>query len=232
MRVSLARAEDYRGIIVRVRTELCRRMVFSATEFDAEPLPYAFYLFVWDGVKTEPIGMAEFFFYDQAYDSYSACSHSQALDLERVASLDRIIHVRSIAVGDCNNQTAVLLRLRESIVKIAGKLGGRYLTANGDLFDNSYFDFRENVSIVRSRNYQTNGIEKKLYLFSVGTLLEHHEGDESFDPIEFDALLLQSIRLRGRRTHECKTKVNPQLDRLLPAHWVGVWQRQLRSYAM
>jgi hypothetical protein len=189
-------------------------------------------LFVWDGVKTEPIGMAEFFFYDQAYDSYSACSHSQALDLERVASLDRIIHVRSIAVGDCNNQTAVLLRLRESIVKIAGKLGGRYLTANGDLFDNSYFDFRENVSIVRSRNYQTNGIEKKLYLFSVGTLLEHHEGDESFDPIEFDALLLQSIRLRGRRTHECKTKVNPQLDRLLPAHWVGVWQRQLRSYAM
>jgi hypothetical protein len=232
MRISLARAEDYRGVIVRFRNELCRRMALGAVKFDAEPLPYAFYVFVWDNVETEPIGMAEFFFYDQAYDSYSACSHSQALDLERVASLDRIIHVRSIAVGDYDNRTAVLQRLSESIVKIAGKLGGRYLTANADLFDNSYFDFRENVSIVRAGNFQTNGIEKKLYLFSFGTVFEHCKADDSFDAIEFDALLLQSIRLRGRRTHDCKTKVNPQLDRLLPAHWVGVWQRQLRSYAM
>lgn len=232
MRVSLARAEDYRGVIVRFRTELCRRMAFAAAEFDVEPLPYAFYVFVWDGVETEPIGMVEFFFYDQAYDSYSACPHRLALDLERAASLDRILHVRSVIVGDCDNQTAVLQRLGESIVKIAGKLGGRYLTADADLLDNNCLDFRANGSAVRAGTYQMNGIEKKLCLFSVETVLERCKGDDSFAAIEFDAILLQSIRLRGRRTHECKTKVNPQLDRLLPAHWVGVWQRQLRSYAM
>ncbi len=181
MRITLGRAEDYRGVILRLRTELCRRKAFSATEFDAEPLPYAFYVFVWCGVETEPIGMAEFFFYDQAYDSYSACSHRLAFDLEHLASLDRILHVRSIAIGDCEGQTAVIRWLSKSIVKIAGKLGARYLTADADLLDNNCLDFGEGVSAVAAGNYQTNGSEKKLCLFSVRTILEHCKGDYSFD---------------------------------------------------
>lgn len=229
MRATIGRAEDYRGTIVKFRTQLSRQIGFAASCRDAEPLPYAFYLFAWDESDSEPLGMLEFFFYDQAFDSYADCPYAQAFDLEHIVPMDRIVHVRSLVVNEGEHQPALLQCLSETLAAAASELGARYLTADAALLESALPKL--SFGATRSARYRIDGVDKTLSLVGLKPSAAHLDAASATDAGSIDPLLLHTIRLRGRCALAAKTKTAVRLDRLLPAHWVGVWQRQLRTYA-
>jgi hypothetical protein len=229
MRATLGRAEDYRGSIVKFRTQLSRQIGFAASCRDAEPLPFAFYLFAWDESDSEPSGMLEFFLYDQAFDSYADCPYAQVFDLEHIAPMDRIVHVRSLVANDGEHQSALLQCLSEALAAVANELGARYLTADAALLESG--SLKVSFGPTRSARYRIDGVDKTLSLVGLKPIADRPDAASATDADSIDSLLLHAIRLRGRCAFAAKTKPAVRLDRLLPAHWVGVWQRQLRAYA-
>jgi hypothetical protein len=232
MRVTLGRAEEYRGTIVKLRSELSRRIGFSALCRDVEPLPYAFYLFAWDTNGTEPVGMVEFFCHDQAFDSHAVSPYSQAFDLERIVPIDRILHLRALVIRDHENEPALLRRLGEAFAHIAGKLGARYLTAEPQLLEHAFLFRCAAPGAPRTARFHTEGTRRALSLISLAATSGVPGDARSAGAFSIDPLLQQTIRLRGRRALAGERKAAVRLDRLLPAHWVGVWQRQLRACAV
>jgi hypothetical protein len=215
MQVRLGRSEDNVNAIVRFRSEA---LVRCGEPNDIYPLPYAFYLFAFDHGAAEPLGMAEFFFYDQAFDRYDDCPYRQACDLARIACLEQAVHVRSLVVQPNSKQDALRQLLCESIVSIASELGGRCLTADAGI------DLAQLQLATRS----LRGLEPAPTSYLV--LDREASSASEAAATRIDMLLAQTIRRRGRCALDA-VKARPRLDRLLPAHWVGVWQRQLRVYA-
>jgi hypothetical protein len=129
MHVRLGRSEDNVNAIVRFRSAALAQSNAAAEPNDIYPLPYALYLFAFDDGAPEPAGMAEFFVYDQAFDRFDDCPYRAALDLERIATLEQVVHVRSLVVQQDKQDTARRL-LYESMVSTATELGGRYLSAD------------------------------------------------------------------------------------------------------
>jgi hypothetical protein len=229
MRAMLGRAEDYRGTIMRFRAELGRKIGFAHQGADCEPLPFAFYLFVEaSGANdAELCGMAELYFYDQAFDSYANCPHAEAFDLERLAPLDRVIHLRSLVVADGEHRSALLACLGQAVARLARRFGARYLTAEPLALEPDFLRACEAVGAPRTSHCSAQAREQALALVSLKPTADE-DGARAID-----ALLLQTIRLRGRCALKSKQiRTGMRLDTLLPAHWVGVWQRQLHSFAM
>ncbi len=232
MRATFGRAEDYRGSIVKFRTQLGRQIGFASATRDCEPLPYAFYVFAWSGGNPEPAGMLEFFFYDQAFDSYADCPFSQAFDLEHVAPMDRIVHVRSLVASSGANEAASLRILGNALASICRTFGARFLTAEADFFPDAAARSCAGAGLLRHGCYRADATEKRLVLMSPQTASTYAGTPEAGDDAALDAQLMQEIRLRGQRSVAYAAQQAQQtvrLDRLLPAHWVGVWQRQLRA---
>ena len=232
MRATLGRAEDYRGTIARLRTKLSRQIGFANSCTDPAPLPYAFYLFAWDACDAEPGAMAELFFYDQAFDSYAACAYAEAFDLEHLAPMDRVIHLRSLVADDGENRAASLRCLGQAVAQLAQCLGARYMTANPQLLEADFLSEHQPQGSPRPINCRTPSSEQVLSLIDLKPPVDRRENDASAALSTMDPLLLQTIRLRGQRALKVKTNPALRLDTLLPAHWVGVWQRQLRAYAI
>jgi hypothetical protein len=226
MRAILGRAEDFRGTIVRFRGKLSHQIGFCSA--DTAPLPYAFYLFASESRDTEPTAMAEVFFYDQAFDSYATCTHAEAFDLERLAPLDRVIHLRSLVATDAEGRAALLRCLGQAIAQLAKHLGARYLTAEPLLLEPDFLIACAALGSPRTGRYSVQGGELALALVSLRPIADESKEDAH----AIDPLLLQSIRLRGRCALKSTARTNMRLDTLLPAHWVGVWQRQLRAFAV
>jgi hypothetical protein len=231
MHATLGRAEDYRDTIVRFRTTLGRQIGFAKSCADPAPLPYAFYLFAWDASGAEPSAMAELFFYDQAFDSYSACPHAEAFDLEHLAPMDRVIHLRSLVGDECEHRAELLRCLGQAITQLARCLGTRFMTADPQLLETSFVSECQAHGSPRTGGYETNGAQQMLSLVSLKASVDAASTDAT-QANAIDPLLLRTIRLRGRRALEIKKNAAARLDALLPAHWVGVWQRQLLAYAL
>lgn len=227
MRAVLGRAEDFRGTIVRFRGKLSHQIGFCST--DTAPLPYAFYLFASESRDAEPTAMAELFFYDQAFDSYSTCSFAEAFDLERLVPLNRVIHLRSLVASDAASRVALLRCLGRVVAQIATRLGARYLTADPLLLEPDFLVACAALGSPRIGRYSEQAGELALALVSLRPIA----ADEGLDDAHaIDPLLLQTIRLRGHCALKAHARTDMRLDTLLPAHWVGVWQRQLRAFAM
>lgn len=226
MRATLGRAEDYCGTITRFRAKLGRQIGFANSCADPAPLPYAFYLFAWNASDAEPNAMAELFFYDQSFDSYAACAHAEAFDLEHLAPMDRVIHLRSLVTDDSENRAELLRCLGEAITQLSLCLGTSHMTADPQLLEPSFLSACQAHGPLRTGRYYALGREQALALVSLQPVASEDETRA------IDTLLLQTIRMRGRCALKSKKMhTDIRLDTLLPAHWVGVWQRQLRSFA-
>jgi hypothetical protein len=229
MYVRLGRSEDNVNTIVRFRTEFLARSDAATEPNDVYPLPYAFYLFVFDDGAAEPAGMVEFFFYDQAFDRYDDCPHLEARDAARIAPLEQVVHVRSLVIEQHHQHDALRRFLCESMVCTASELGARYMSADAAIGVAQLQAAKLNADASQRQGLQH--VETTLSLLAFDLDARRAVAAEQLDVAPIDMLLAQTIRRRGRRALDNAVKPGPRLDKLLPAHWVGVWQRQLRVYA-
>jgi hypothetical protein len=229
MQVRLGRSEDNVNTIVRFRTEFLARSAAATGPNDVYPLPYAFYLFVFDDGAAEPTGMAEFFFYDQAFDHYDDCPYREARDTVRIAPMEQVVHVRSLVVQQHHKQDALRRSLCESMASIGSELGARYMSADAGIGVAQLQTAKLDVGASQRQGLQH--VETTLSILAFDLDARRAPAAEQLDVALIDMLLAQTIRRRGRRALDDAVKPGPRLDKLLPAHWVGVWQRQLRVYA-
>ncbi len=229
MQVTLQRAEDNTKVVTHFLTA-CREKAERPMAYENPvPLPYAFYLLAFDHKRVEPAGMVEFFFYDQAFDCYHDCPYPQAFHLSRLAPMGHVVQVRNLIVDASENRAALIRLLVDSMTFIARALGARYLTASEGI------DFAALRSLTRETGATqidpVNDGEKELSLLALDWAPRSATPARQFGTMSDDLLLARTIRRRGWRDFATAPNAGPKLDKLLPAHWVGVWQRQLRDYA-
>jgi hypothetical protein len=228
MRITLQRAEDNLDVVRHFLAVFRAKTAASTERKHVDPLPYAFYLLAFPSGGGKPEGMVEFFFLDQAFDCYKDCPYPQAVDLSRLAPLSQVIYLRSVIVDNQSNGRAAVRFLGESLIFIASTLGARYLTANTGIDLTVLQGLTHDGNTMPSNSYDTDAE------FSVLTLdwaPRRTPPVQQCGAISDELQLARTIRRRGRREVAAASNAGPKLDKLLPAHWVGVWQRQLRAYA-
>lgn len=136
--------------------------------------------------------------------------------------------MRSVIVNNQNNERAVVRLLGESLIFIASTLGARYLTASTGIDLTLLQGLTPDGNTMPSNNYN---FDTEFSLLTLDEAPRRTPLVQQCGTISDELQLARTIRRRGRREVAGASNAGPKLDKLLPAHWVGLWQRQLRAYA-
>ena len=228
MRITLQRAEDNLDVVTELLTVFRAKTAASTERKHVDPLPYAFYLLAFPREDGKPEDMVEFFFLDQAFDFYKDCPYPQVATLSQLAPLSQVVHVRSVIINNQNNGREVVRLLGESLIFIASTLGARYLTASTGIDLTWLQGLTPDGNTMPSNNYNA---DTEFSLLTLDGAPRRTPLVQQYGTISDELQLARVMRRRGRREFNAGPNAHPKLDKLLPAHWVGLWQRQLRAYA-
>lgn len=167
MNVTLARAGEHAELIRRFRTEIATLIGMEQTPAATDPLPYGLYLFVTGEGSGAPVGMAEFYFYDDAFSDYRSCVYSRAFDLSKIAPMHEMIHLRSLYLGPQHRNSVAFLYLVASLVDLAVEFGARFMTA-GTAVDYAYVVRLHRTARMRTLGtYEVDGSQQALALMDL-----------------------------------------------------------------
>jgi hypothetical protein len=166
MNVTLQRAGEHAELIRHFRTEISALIGVEQTPAATDPLPYGLYLFV-AGDGGVPVGMAEFYFYDDAFSDYRSCVYNRAFDLAKIAPMHEMIHLRSLYLGPERRNSVAFLYLVASLVDLAVEFGARFMTA-GTAVDYAYVvRLHRTARMCTLGTYEVDGSQQALALMDL-----------------------------------------------------------------
>ncbi len=111
--------------------------------------------------------MTEFFFYDDAYQSYSASLYNHACDLSQIAPMHEMIHVRSVIIDDARRNSRLFLHLSTSLITTAWDLGARYMTTSTSTSYDYVLGLHKNAGMTRLGTFVFDGVPQQLSLLEL-----------------------------------------------------------------
>jgi hypothetical protein len=182
MFIKLSRAANHEDVIRDFRREICCRLGLNPSGPGIQPLPHAVYIFALMEGEARPAGMAEFFFYDDAFASYSASIYNHACDLSRIAPMHEMIHVRSVIIDPQHRNSKLFLHLSVSLITTAWDLGARYMTASTSTGYDYILGLHKTAGMTRLGTFVVDGEPQQLSL------------------LELEPVAARAQRLRRRKT--------------------------------
>jgi hypothetical protein len=210
MFIKLCRATDYEDVIRDFRREICGRLGLNPNGPGIQPLPHALYIFACDDSHARPSGMAEFFFYDDAFASFSASIYNHACDLSRIAPMHEMIHVRSVIIDQQHRNSKLFLHLSVSLITSAWDLGARYMTAATSTGYDYILGLHKTAGMTRLGTFVVDGAPQQLSL------------------LELEPVAARAQRLR-RKTIQTDYSARAAIDRRSPAFFSSMNVETLRE---
>lgn len=199
MIVKLSSAAGCEEVIARFRAEICERLQMSKTGTAGAALPYSSYLFVYRQPGGPPVGMTEFFFYDQAFARYEDSVYGRAADLGAIAPMSRMAHLRSVCIDAAHRRTRVFLVLLAATIRTADAMGAHFMTGGTGLHNEDILALHRNADMRVLGRYEVEGRTHQLALLPLAALAQRVRGlrmpREVFDP---DPQVLERLRALGR----------------------------------
>jgi len=179
--IKLTSAEQSYDSIRKFRQTICAEIGLDVNGASVTPLPYAFYLLAFAGNSKDPVGMVEFFFYEQAFNNYSESVYNQAYHLSAIAPPHELVHARSMIITEPYRRTRLFLYLCGAMIQLAHHMGAQYLTASTGL-DNFV------ILSLHSGAGASTGVFQGRWLRTI----KHHIA------IDIDSALAAELRARSR----------------------------------
>ncbi|HET9956735.1 MAG TPA: hypothetical protein VFQ61_19705, partial [Polyangiaceae bacterium] len=174
--IELCGAERERAAIRAFREDICRTIRLEVGGPAAEPLDYGSYLFLFAEGETQPAGMVEFFFYDQAFAAFSDAVYSQAADLGTYGSLADLVHLRSVILEVGIRHTRVFVYLMAATVLVTQRLGATHLTAGTGIHNDAILALHRRAGMTPLGRYVVDGAPQQLSLLALAPLLQRAKG--------------------------------------------------------
>ena len=162
MFIQLSRSPGNEEVIREFRRDICQRIGMSPNGPGVHPLPHAFYLFARENRYSDPAGMIEFFFYDDAFADYSDSVYSQAGDLSQVAPMQEMIHVRSVIIDEAHRNSKMFLHLCAALMATAWDMGARFMTASTSTNYQYILGLHKNAGMKRLGVFTLDGAAQQL----------------------------------------------------------------------
>ena len=205
MWIKLARKDGYENSIRAFRKQISTRLGMNPS-LTAEPLPHAWYVFGFREERALPVGMTEFFFYDDAYETYASSPYNKAYELSTIAPMGEVIHLRSLAIEEEHRNPMLFLRLCAATIEIASNLGARYMTAATCAHYDYILALYERAGMVKLGNFTTNGAPCQLSLLALAAAGRRAQRLQRRRAPGYGADLLREVRearlARARRGNE------------------------------
>jgi hypothetical protein len=185
MILRLLDAEKHCSTIHRIRRRTLEELRFDPDHPSAKPLDYAVYLAAYSEGDDRPAGLAEAYFFDQAFPSYRE-SPFAAMDLEEFCPPTEMSYMRTIYVAPEHRGGPAYMHLSLAMGHLFHRMGARF-AAITTLAD----------SATHARLYESTGgtrmgqvafpnvpLALALYLFDVGRLVHHPRLRRAVDALE------------------------------------------------
>lgn len=195
MLIRVTRAGQYAEAIRGFRREICRRILVDPNGPGIHPLAHAIYVLGFADETEAPVGMAEFSFYDDAFDTYSKAVYSQACDLAEIAPMHRMAHVRSVIIDEEHRNSRLFMYLCATLVETAYDLGARYMTASTSTSYNYILGLHKNAGMRRLGVFDLDGSAQQLSL------------------LDLEPVALRARRLRRRQAPWIGPEIRQEFDR-------------------
>lgn len=197
--VTVELPERHHDTIVAFRQEICSIIGLDPHGLLTAPLPFAAYLFVYPDQGQAPAGMVEFFFYDQAYDTYAGAPYSQAADLEQIAPMHQMAHVRSVILTAPYRQSRLFQYLCMGMTMAASHMGARFITAGTGLHNHSILALHRKAGMRKLGTYTFgDGAVQQLSLLDLEPIARRVMAMQCPRFLHLDPSLLQEVRHRKR----------------------------------
>lgn len=196
--IELRGAERQRAAIRAFRRDICRTIHLDVGGPAAQPLDYASYLFLFADGETEPAGMVEFFFYDQAFATFSDAVYSQAADLSAYGSLADLVHLRSVILEPGMRHTRVFVYLMAATVLVTHELGATHLTAGTGIHNEAILALHRRAGMTPLGQYVVDGASQQLSLLELAPLVQRARELLDRGGVTVDASAALELRRRRR----------------------------------
>jgi hypothetical protein len=196
--IELDCAEKNLENIVSFRKEICRNIGLDENGIAARPLNEAAYLFGYASDNSCPMGMIEFFMYDQLFESYSDAIYSEATDLEKIAPMYKMGHIRSVILHPKYQRSRLFLSMMAAMVKVAHTMGAVYMTAGTGVHNNNILGLHQNAGMKMIGHYTVDGSIQQLSLLDIEPLLARADSITSKQLLNIDKELIAQIRNRKK----------------------------------
>ena len=196
--IELRGAEHERAAIRTFRQDICRTIRLDVQGPAAQPLDYASYLFLFANGETHPAGMVEFFFFDQAFASFSDAVYSQAADLAAYGSLADLVHLRSVILEAGIRHTRVFVYLMAAMVLVTHQLGATHLTAGTGIHNDTILTLHRRAGMTPLGEYVVDGAPQQLSLLVLAPLIQRARSLLERGGISVDDSAALELRRRRR----------------------------------
>lgn len=123
----LSRATGREAEVRAFRRDIASALQAYVDSAQLEPLPHSFYIFAYENRDEAPVGMIEFYFYEDAFTCYEDAFYAQAYDLAKLGPMHELVHVRSVIVNH-PRRAFLFVHLCSAMMETAFALGKRYMT--------------------------------------------------------------------------------------------------------
>ena len=192
--IELSSAGEKKEIIKKIRKEICRNIGLDENGSAIEPLDFASYLFGYVSNQQEPVGLIEFFLYDQAFVSYDDAPYSQATDLGKIAPMNQIGHIRSVFFTKPYRRAKLFLLLMATTVKVAFEMGSRYMTAGTGVHNAKILYLHKRAGMKPLGQYIVDDSPQQLSLLELDPLINRANEITHKYLVDIDLKLINSLK--------------------------------------
>lgn len=197
--VELRGAEHEPSAIRAFRQDICRTIRLDPRGPAAEPLEYASYLFVFADGEAHPAGMVEFFFFDQAFTSFSDAVYSQAADLSVYGALTELAHLRSVILERGVRHTRLFAYLMAAMVLVTHGLGAKHLTAGTGVHNEAILALHRRAGMTALGQYVVDGAPQQLSILELPSLVQRARALLDRGGVTLEDGAARALRERRRR---------------------------------
>ena len=170
-KIKLKSANENKQTIRKIRKEICRSIGLDVNGLAIEPLDFASYFFGYVCPQQEPVALVEFFMYEQAFISYEDAPYSQATNLEKIAPLNQMGHIRSFFLERPYRKSKLFLLLIATTVKVASQMGAHYITAGTGIDNKEILLLHRNAGMKALGKFMVDNSIQQLSLLELDPLL-------------------------------------------------------------
>ncbi len=193
-KIELSDVGSKRETIKKIRKEINQNIGLAKNSSAIEPLNFASYLFGYTCNQKEPVGLIEFFLYDQAFSSYDNAPYSQATDLTKIVPMAQMGHIRSVFLKKNYRRSKLFLLLLATTVKVASQMGAHYMTAGTGIHNTEILHLHKRAGMKFLGQYMVDDSLQQLSLLELDPLLNRANKITDKYLVDIDLKLINSLR--------------------------------------
>jgi len=172
MKIKICKSKENEETIVKFRKIILEEMKADPEIAANQPLDFAYYLLAYEDNEVEPVGMAEFYFFDQAFNDYSQTPYGETIDLAQFGTISEVTHLRSLIVlPHSKKQILLFSELTQAIAMVSSSVGSKYTTAGTLAEREDLIRLYEHTGAKQIGSYEWASEIHKLVIFKADDIL-------------------------------------------------------------